>query len=138
MNCFAKVAAFALVAVATFGVTPASSLGEEFYAVNIWRNDTNIEIRGQYRWGKDAPWTNFVIAPRGGRYHIWWGPLDMETDRPILYLRFDRDLSPGIEMVEYEMPTFAHLAPVPSNKDTHRFWYRTDGNIDVYQLSWKR
>jgi hypothetical protein len=140
MNCFAKVAALALVTVTTFGIAPAPSRGEQqFYAVNIWRNDTNLVIPGQYRWGKDAPWKDFVIPPRGGRFRVWWGPLRDDVDRPTLYVRFDCDPNPGItDVIEYEMPTFSHGAPIPPDKDTHRFWYRRDGKIDMYYIGWKR
>jgi hypothetical protein len=139
MNGFVRMAALGLVALVTFGIAPAPSRGEQqFYAVNIWRNDTNVGITGQYRWGKDAPWTNFVIAPRGGRYRVWWGPLSDNVDSPTLYLRFDCDLGPGIEVIEYEMPALSHGVPIPPDKDTHRFWYRTDGKLDVYYIGWKR
>jgi hypothetical protein len=128
MSWLAKAVGFGLFAVVVFGITPV--LVAEDQALSTWRNDTNMTIRGLYRWGYNHEWWDFAIEP-GGEHPVWWTPADAA---PPLMVRFDADPGPGIEMVEQVLRVYVPASGT-LNKPTESFQIGADGKIHVVNLA---
>jgi hypothetical protein len=99
------------------------------YVVSVWRNATNMTIRGAYQWG-DQDWRHFEIEP-GNTFGTWW---NLDTPAPPLRIRFDADPGPGEDYIQYTLRVYRSATTVFNRRPTEEFQIRSDGRIELYNM----
>lgn len=96
----------ALLAAALCGA-PAAQAGEPSFALTCIGTETGSTIRFMYRWGRSGEWQSATIEP--GRWALirYSYSRSATGDAPPLFIRYDDDLSDGINLVRQEVRSYA-------------------------------
>lgn len=99
------------------------------YGVVAFKNDTNIVIHYEFRWGKGA-WESFSVAPGASHWHSWTYDYPGENSSPVPQIRFDYDLSSDTAFHNYRLKAYA--SPVTGSRYAKIYTFRAyDGDLHL-------
>lgn len=124
------VAGLSVCAAAAF-IAPDASAANRF-ALTCFKNDTDITLKYQTKWGKDGEWTSSTIEPGAKRWHSWKYDRPNQNSSPVLNVRFDGDLSARMYKQTYSLKSYAAPQEGDCRSYGKEYVFRYDGSKKRY------
>jgi hypothetical protein len=126
MNLVNRLAALGvLTLVLLVGGAGRARAADNHYALVGIDNPTNLTITYSFKWGEYGEWKTYVLGPGQSRWHAWTYGRPNQNASPRPYIRFDCDLTGGVNMTEYQLTAYA--APVKQYRYANEYFFRRTG-----------
>lgn len=98
---------FALATVIGIGQAPSHAAAPTQYALTCIGTETDGTIKFSYRWGAEGEWKYSSVAPGKWQMLTYTYSHPGENSSPTLYIRYDDDLSDGLNIYTQKVKSYA-------------------------------
>lgn len=90
-------------------------------------NKSDNKLSYKVKWGENGSWKSYTIKPGAKRLHWWNYDYSGENKSPRPYIRFDADLTKGIQ---WDMRwAQAYAAPEADSKYAKKYVFKSTGEV---------